>query len=89
MNEGDIILRSLTYGRLVELGRAPAAAEIAAAVGLDEAEVVTGWERLHAEHALVLSSVTGDIRMANPFPGVPTAHRAQAAGRWGRGAIAG
>jgi hypothetical protein len=49
----------------------------------------TGWERLHTEHALVLSPVTGDIRMANPFPGVLTAHRAQAAGRWRTGAIAG
>ena len=42
MNEDDIALRNLTYGRLAELGRAPTAAEIAAVVGLDEAEVMTG-----------------------------------------------
>ena len=51
MNEDDIARRNLTYGRLAELGRAPTAAEIAAVVGLDEAEVMAGWERLHAEHA--------------------------------------
>jgi hypothetical protein len=46
MNEDDIALRSLTYGRFVELARAPTAAEIAAVVGLDEAEFMTSWERL-------------------------------------------
>ncbi len=77
MNEDDRSLRNLTYARFVELGRAPAAAEIAAIVGLDRAEVVAGWERLHAEHALVLNQVTGEIRMANPFSAVPTAYRVQ------------
>ncbi len=46
----DIALRNLTYRRFAELGRAATAAEIAAVAGLDEAEVMTGWERLHAEH---------------------------------------
>jgi hypothetical protein len=48
MNEDDIALRNLTYQRFVELRRAPtaAAAEIAAVVGLDDAEFMTGWERL-------------------------------------------
>jgi hypothetical protein len=32
--------------------------------------------------ALVLSTVTGKVRMANPFSGVPTAYRVQAGGRW-------
>jgi hypothetical protein len=81
MNEDDLALRNLTYARFVELGRAPTAAEIAAA-GRGRAEILAGWERLHAEHALVLDPATGGIRMANPFSGVPTAHRAQAAGRW-------
>jgi len=44
--------------------------------------VIAGWERLHAQHALVLDPVTGDIRMANPFSGVPTGYRVCAAGRW-------
>jgi hypothetical protein len=82
MNEDDIRLRNLTYARFVELGRAPTADEISAAGGRDRAEVTSAWERLHAEHALVLNPVTGDITMANPFSGVPTDYRVQAAGRW-------
>ena len=82
MNEDDLAVRNLTYARFAELGRAPTAAEIATAAGRDRAEVIAGWERLHAQHALVLDPVTGGIRMANPFSGVPTGHRVQAAGRW-------
>jgi hypothetical protein len=81
MNEDDLALRNLTYARFAELGRAPTAAEIAALAGRDRAEVIAGWERLHAEHALVLDQA-GGIRMANPFSGVPTAYRVQADGRW-------
>ena len=83
MNEDDLALRNLTYARFVDLGRAPTAAEVAVASGRDRAEVTAGWERLHAEHALVIDLATGGIRMANPFSGVPTAHRVHAAGRWG------
>jgi hypothetical protein len=82
MNEDDRGLRNLTYGRFVELGRAPVAAEIAATAGLGRADVIAGWQRLHAEHALVLDPDTGEIRMANPFSAVPTAYRVQAGGRW-------
>ncbi len=67
MNEDDLALRNLTYARFTELGRAPTAAEIATAAGRDRAEVIAGWERLHAQHALVLDAATGDITMANPF----------------------
>jgi hypothetical protein len=82
MNEDDRSLRNLTYARFVELGRAPAAAEIAAVAGRGQAEVITGFEWLHAEHALVLKQATGEIMMANPFSGVPTAYRVKARGRW-------
>ena len=82
MNEDDLALRNLTYARFAEIGRAPTAAEIAAAGGRGRAEVMAGWERLHAEHALVLDPATGEIRMAPPFSGVPTAYPVQAAGRW-------
>jgi Alkylmercury lyase len=82
MNEDDRGLRNLTYARFVELGRAPAAAEIAASAGLGRDEVIAGWERLHAEHALVRNLETGEIRMANPFSAVPTGYRVQAGGRW-------
>jgi hypothetical protein len=78
----DLQLRNRTYGLFVELGRAPTAAEVAVATGEAEEEVRAGWRRLHDEHALVLDAATGEIRMANPFSAVPTAHRVQAAGRW-------
>jgi Alkylmercury lyase len=82
MNGDDLALRNLTYARFAELGRAPTAAEIASASGRDRAEVMAGWERLHAQHALVLDPATGGIRMANPFSAIPTPFRVQAAGRW-------
>src|ERR1700752_151483 len=81
MNDDDLALRNLTYARFVELGRAPTADEVAVVADRDRAEVMAGWERLHAEHALVLDQA-GGIRMANPFSGVPTAYRVQADGRW-------
>jgi hypothetical protein len=46
MNEDYLALRNLTCRHFVELGRAPTAAEMAAVVGLGEAEFMTGWERL-------------------------------------------
>jgi hypothetical protein len=82
VNERDLELRNLTYRLFVELGRAPSADEAAEAAGLQRAEVEEGWRRLHDEHALVLTPHTTEIRMANPFSAVPTAHRVQAAGRW-------
>jgi hypothetical protein len=82
MNEDDRALRNLTYARFVESGRAPAAAEIAALAGRDRAGVVAAWERLHAEHALILNLAAGEITMANPFSARPTAYRVRAAGRW-------
>jgi len=82
MDAGDLELRNLTYAKVVELGRVPAAAEVAAAAGVERAEVVAGWRRLHDNHALLVDPETAEIRMANPFSGVPTAYRVHAAGRW-------
>jgi Alkylmercury lyase len=82
MDEPDITLRTLTYAMFVDLGRAPTTDEVAAAAGSDPAEVSAAWRRLHDAHALVLNLGTDEIRMANPFSAVPTAHRVHAAGRW-------
>ena len=82
MDAVDLELRRLTYAAVVDLGRVPAAAEVAAARDLDPEEVVAGWRRLHDQHALVLNPATAEIRMANPFSGVPTAYRVHAGGRW-------
>jgi Alkylmercury lyase len=76
VDESDLELRRRTYAFLVEHGRAPAAAELG-----DAAEVRTGWQRLHAQHAVVVDEHTGELRMLNPFSAVPTAYRVEAGGR--------
>ena len=82
MDERDLALRALTYGLFVELGRAPTADEVAVAGVASVAEVTSGWQRLHEEHAIVLNPATAEIRMANPFSAVPTAYRVHTDGRW-------
>src|SRR2546421_11591604 len=75
-------LRNLTWGLIVELGRAPTAQEVAQRAEISTAEVEAVWRELHREHELVLDPITNGIRMAIPFSAVPTAYRVQAAGRW-------
>ena len=81
MDADDLELRRLTYELLVELGRAPLAAELAAAMRADEDEVRAGWRRLHDVHALVLDAAGDEIRMANPFSALPTPYRVHAGGQ--------
>jgi hypothetical protein len=78
VDEFDHELRQATYGKFVELGRAPDATEL----GLEPAIVLQGWRRLHDAHALVLNQAGTEIRMANPFSAAPTSYRVQAGGRW-------
>ena len=73
----DLELRNRTYGLFVKLGRAPQPEELGA-----RDEVLAGWSRLHDAHALVLFPDRANLRMANPFSAVPTAHRVRAGGRW-------
>jgi hypothetical protein len=73
----DLELRRRTYAFFVEHGRAPSAGELGA-----PDEVLEGWRRLHAEHALVLNPAAAELRMLNPFAVVPTAYRVHARGRW-------
>jgi hypothetical protein len=82
MEKQDLELRNLTYRLLVELGRAPAADEVAATSGSTRDAVHEGWRRLHDAHALVLDAATSEIRMAHPFSAVPTSYRVLADGRW-------
>jgi len=74
MDPRDIELRNLTYRFMVDVGRAPTAAELATISGSDEADVTAAWGRLHDAHALVLDE-QGVIRMLNPFSAVPTSFR--------------
>ncbi len=82
MEAGDLELRNLTYGLFVELGRAPAAAEVGARAGRAADEVTASWHRLHDAHALVLNPATAELRMANPFSAVLTAFRVRTRERW-------
>lgn len=82
MDERDLELRNLTYGLIVRLGRVPGAGEAAEAAGASRDDLVAVWRRLHDTHALVLHAGSDEIRMANPFSAVPTAHRVFASGRW-------
>jgi Alkylmercury lyase len=77
VEEADLELRRRTYAFLVEHGRAPAAAELG-----DPDDVLAGWRRLDAEHAVVLDHATDELRMLNPFSALPTAYRVEAGGRW-------
>jgi hypothetical protein len=82
MNTRALAVRNASYQMFVSLGRAPTAEEVATAVQLPAGEVKSAWRELHSLHALVLNPSTIEIRMANPFSAVPTAHRVHAAGRW-------
>jgi hypothetical protein len=77
VEQSDLELRRRTYAFFVEHGRAPVAAELG-----DPNEVVAGWRRLDAEHAVVLNEATDELRMLNPFSVVPTAYRVRAGSRW-------
>ena len=79
MTDRDLELRNLTYGLVVRRGRVPLAEEAADAAGVPRNELVASWRRLHEAHALVLDG--DEIRMANPFSGVPTPYRVEADGR--------
>ena len=81
MDEGYLGLRNATYRLVAELGRVPTADEAARATGLGLDDVRARWRSLHEAHALVLDESTGEIRMANPFSGVPTRFRVLADGR--------
>ena len=82
MDETDRSLRNDTYRLFVALGRAPGMDDVAAASGRPAPEILEGWRRLHDAHALVLQAGGTELRMANPFSAVPTAHRVRAGGRW-------
>ena len=82
MDDGDLQVRNATYAQFVEAARAPSAAEVAAAVGRPDTDVLSAWRRLHDAHALVLDTTGVHIQMANPFSAVQTTHRVNAGGRW-------
>lgn len=80
MNNSDISLRNTTYQKFVELGGAPSVEQVAEAEGITDAQVMSGWKRLHQAHALVLDDEY-ELLMLNPFSAIPTGYRVVARGR--------
>jgi hypothetical protein len=77
----DQELRHRVYAALARGDRAPRTSSLAAALGVALADVREGLERLHAAHALVLDSVTREVRMALPFSNILTPYRVESGGR--------
>ena len=65
-------LRRLIYDRTLTTGIPPAVAELAAASGLDLADVRNGLQPLAAGRIVVLQPGSGELLMVPPFSAVPT-----------------
>ena len=68
------------YRAFAAAGRAPDATSIAGALQVGVDEIVAAFGRLRAERVLFLEDDGRTIRMAPPFSGVPTQHRARVGG---------
>ena len=64
-------IRGEVFSVFAAEGRAPSPAELAATLGLAEAEVRAGLRELHDAHAIVLTTDGDAIRMAHPFSAWP------------------
>jgi Alkylmercury lyase len=76
----DAAVRDAIYASVVEHGAAPLPEEIAAATGLDTAEVGAAIQRLADAHVIVLQPGTTALSWAPPFSLLPTPFRSCAAG---------
>ena len=68
-------VRHAIYMYFAEHARAPGVVEVAAICGITEAAAREALVELDRVHALFLDPGTLDIRIANPFSGVPTDFR--------------
>jgi len=68
----DRRVRVRVYEITMDRGTPPAAAELAAAIGCERADVLESFGRLAGAHVLVLQRDNGEILMAPPFSAVPT-----------------
>jgi hypothetical protein len=77
----DRVVRHRVYSALAAAERAPSAAALARALGVEVADVRAALERLHAAHALVLDAATREVRMALPFSNGTTSYRVESGDR--------
>jgi DNA-binding transcriptional MocR family regulator len=77
--ELDNRVRAEIYGRFVEAGAPPAAAQVAASLKVAASEVEAAYRRLEAAHVIVLAPGTLSVWMAAPLSAVPTDFRVRTA----------
>jgi len=77
----DTQVRLAVYDHFLDTGRPPSPSEIAVSVSASQEDVRAALSRLHDAHMLVIHPESGEIIMANPFSGVPTAFRVEVGDR--------
>jgi hypothetical protein len=75
----DLTLRTAVYRHFADTGRSPTLDTVREVTGATTEEVTSGYRRLYAKRMLVPADLA-TIRMAPPFSGVPTQHRATVKG---------
>lgn len=76
-------VRVHVYRSFVERGRPPMPLEIAAALGIDEADVVSALMRLHDDDVIALLPGTNFVWLAHPFSALAAPFEVTAGGgRW-------
>jgi hypothetical protein len=76
----DTEVKQSIYRHFAETARRPSAAAVAERSGARVGDVLAAFARLREKRVLVLEPDGTTIRMAPPFSGVPTQHRAIVAG---------
>ncbi len=76
----DTEVKLSIYRHFAETARRPSAAAVAERSGAGVGDVLAAFARLREKRVLVLEPDGTTIRMAPPFSGVPTQHRAIVAG---------
>ena len=74
-------LRAFVYRWFADTTRPPTVHDAASAFGMTDTEAAAVFDELDRRHAFFLDPGTRNIRIANPFSGVPTAFRVHANGR--------
>jgi alkylmercury lyase-like protein len=72
----DMTLRTAVYRHFATTGQSPTLDDMRETIGATSEQVREGYRRLYAKRMLVPAGDFASIRMAPPFSGVPTQHRA-------------
>jgi hypothetical protein len=76
----DLTLRTAVYRHFAATGQSPTLEAMREVTGATSEDVIDGYRRLYARRLLVPAADFASIRMAPPFSGVPTQHRADVNG---------